>query len=329
MKKELEIAILCICLLIVGIASLNLTDYVYEEAQSDFLDDELSALHAVAYYSAQDEPVPETTAVPVMTDYTEQHTQEPAESIEDNPAEIQEYTADENIQDNIQVSIQDSMQDNTQDCSSVEDDIPVSTEEPSATAPAQTSEPSASSLSSLHAANSDCVAWITISDTRIDYPVMHKPDSVDYYMYRDFYGNESKRGTLFVSEICSLNSDNLIIYGHNMSSGAMFAGLTRYKDKSYGNSHRYITLETLSGVRKYELICALALSVDSGNDFRFYCFSHANSAYEFEAYMKQCLERAYYSTGVTAGYGDQLLTLVTCEYSHDNGRMLVVAKRIS
>lgn len=38
---------------------------------------------------------------------------------------------------------------------------------------------------------------------------------------------------------------------------------------------------------------------------------------------------ALYDTGVTAEYGDRLLTLSTCEYSRNNGRMVIVAKRIA
>ena len=36
-----------------------------------------------------------------------------------------------------------------------------------------------------------------------------------------------------------------------------------------------------------------------------------------------------YDTGVTAEYGDKLITLSTCEYSAQNGRLVVVAKRVN
>lgn len=308
MRKLIEVFLLGACLIMLAESTVNLTNYAHEEARSDALDEELNALHVVTDYSKE----PAETAVP---DATEKPVQTPVESVVESAGNAVE---DNLICENIQVGVQDNVQDNTQET------VTDNTRKPAAT------ESHVSSLDSLHAVNSDCVAWITISDTSIDYPVMHKPDSKDYYLHHDFYGNESKRGTLYLSEICNIDSsDNLIIYGHNMSSGTMFAHLTRYKDKSYGTSHRYIVLETLSGVRKYELICALAMSADDDSDFRFYDFSHANSAYEYDSYLTQCLNRACYSTGVTAQYGDQLLTLVTCEYSHENGRMLVVAKRIS
>lgn len=49
---------------------------------------------------------------------------------------------------------------------------------------------------------------------------------------------------------------------------------------------------------------------------------------DFEEYLKECRKRSLYDTGITAEYGDVLLTLSTCEYSHENGRFVVVAKRI-
>ena len=100
--------------------------------------------------------------------------------------------------------------------------------------PEQTPTPATVSegLLKLHSQNSDCIAWIKIPGTGIDYPVMYKPDSKDYYIHRDFYGKSSSRGSLYLSEICDIDrSDNLIIYGHNMKNGTMFAKLTRYKDQ--------------------------------------------------------------------------------------------------
>ena len=50
---------------------------------------------------------------------------------------------------------------------------------------------------------------------------------------------------------------------------------------------------------------------------------------EFNAYVGKCKELALYDTGVTAEYGDRLITLSTCEYSAQNGRLVVVAKKVN
>lgn len=184
-------------------------------------------------------------------------------------------------------------------------------------------------LLALREKNVDCIGWITIEGTPIDYPVMYRPNQADYYLHRDFYGNPSSAGSVYLAEICDPEaSDNLILYGHHMNSGKMFAALERYKKKSFYDEHRCIRFETLHGRETYEVIAALTTPVYTGHDFAFYRFATAKDAGEFDAYVAQCQARALYDTGRTAAYGDRLLTLATCEYSQKNGRMLVIAKRI-
>ena len=68
---------------------------------------------------------------------------------------------------------------------------------------------------------------------------------------------------------------------------------------------------------------------DSPESFKYYQFVNADTEDEFNAYITKCKELALYDTGVTAEYGDKLITLSTCEYSRNNGRMVVVAKKIA
>lgn len=182
-------------------------------------------------------------------------------------------------------------------------------------------------LLALHGENPDCIAWIQIEGTAVDYPVMYRPQEKNYYLHRDFYGNYAASGTLYLSEICDPEtSDNQIIYGHHMNSGTMFAALDQYKSREFYEEHPIITYRTLHGDEEYEIIAAFALPVGTGTDFSYYAFSDAESAAEYGAYVSECKERSYYDTGKTAEYGERLLTLSTCEYSHKNGRMVVVAK---
>ena len=55
----------------------------------------------------------------------------------------------------------------------------------------------------------------------------------------------------------------------------------------------------------------------------------AQSPEEFDAYIDKCKELSLYDTGVSAEYGDKLITLSTCEYSRTNGRLVVVAKKVT
>lgn len=204
-----------------------------------------------------------------------------------------------------------------------------------ASLPDETSEPTFlpiihSGLLALHERNPDCVAWITIEGTVIDYPVMYRPGQKNYYLHRDFNGKHVSAGTLFIAENCNPDSsDNVIIYGHHMNSGKMFAALNKYKKQSFYEEHKRIVYETLNGQETYEVMFAFTTPVYTGHDFAYYAFSKANSAEEYDAYISACRERALYDTGVTARYGEKLLTLSTCEYSQKNGRMVVVARRIN
>lgn len=184
-------------------------------------------------------------------------------------------------------------------------------------------------LLALHGENPDCIGWLTIPDTMIDYPVMYRPEEENYYLHRDFHGDYNANGCLFVSEICDPDtSDNLIVYGHHMNSGKMFAALEGYKDEDFYRGHARIMFNTLHGKETYQVIAAFSTPVYTGKDFAYYTFSKAGSWMEYQSFVQAVKKKSFYETGNTAEYGDKLLTLSTCEYSQRNGRMVVVAKRI-
>lgn len=183
----------------------------------------------------------------------------------------------------------------------------------------------------LYNMNSDMVGWISIDGTIINYPVMHRPDILNYYLYRDFYKKYSNGGSLYIREACDAQrpSDNVIIFGHNMkNSGTMFHELLDYTDKNFWQEHRYIRFDTLSERHTYEIVSVFKTSANAGHGFPYHLFVNAENEAEFDGFVKTCKDLAFYDTGVSASYGDKLITLSTCEYTLDNGRLVVVAKRI-
>ena len=185
-------------------------------------------------------------------------------------------------------------------------------------------------LLALHRENPDCIGWIQIEGTVIDYPVMYRPSEENYYLHRDFNGEYSANGCLFLSELCNpKTSDNLIIYGHHMNSGKMFAALDQYKDSAFYLEHPLISYDTLHGSETYQVFAVFCTPVYTGNDFPYYTFTKAEDAADYREYIKEVKERALYDTGISAVFGDKLLTLSTCEYSQRNGRVVVMAKKIS
>jgi sortase B len=181
----------------------------------------------------------------------------------------------------------------------------------------------------LHAENPDCIGWVQIEGTNINYPVMYRPDSTDYYLHRDFYGNYSASGTPYVAEQCDLlTSDNVTVYGHHMNSGSMFADLDKYKSQSYFEEHPLIRFDTIYGNGTYQIIAVFVTSVYGSDTFPYYAFTKAENASEYQEFVSTCKELSLYDTGMSAEYGDRLLTLSTCEYSRTNGRVVVLAKKL-
>lgn len=183
----------------------------------------------------------------------------------------------------------------------------------------------------LYKMNPDIVGWITIPHTRIDYPVMQKPEYTDYYLYRSFTKEYSNHGCIYAREVCDVftPSDNVTIYGHRMGDGTMFNALHDYADWDFYEDHRYITFNTLQERRTYEILAVFRISSTTDNPFQYHQFVDAADEQEFNDYVENCKQRSLYDTGVTAEYGDKLITLSTCEYTNLNGRLVVVAKLLN
>ena len=182
-----------------------------------------------------------------------------------------------------------------------------------------------------HEQNPDMAGWIEIEGTELSYPVMYTPDDVEYYLKRAFDKTDSAAGTPFIGYDCSLEprSDNLLLYGHHMKDGTMFTTILSYKDKSFWEEHPVIRFDTLYEIGNYEVMAAFYVTANVGNGhFEFYNFTNAGSAEEFTTFVDTSKEQSLYDTGITAEYGDDLITLSTCSYHSENGRFVVVARKI-
>ena len=158
-------------------------------------------------------------------------------------------------------------------------------------------------------------------------------DNPNYYLKRGFDKEYSSYGCPYVQENCDVlkPSDNVVIYGHHMNNGSMFADLEKFKDEDFWREHKTIAFNTLTEKNEYEILAVFKTVVytDSPEAFKYYRFTDAQSPEEFDAYIEKCKELSLYDTGVSAEYGDKLITLSTCEYSRTNGRLVVVAKKVT
>ncbi len=200
-------------------------------------------------------------------------------------------------------------------------------------------------MSEVYTLNEDSAGWVKIDGTVIDYPVMQTPADEQYYLNRDFDGKYSAYGCIIADTDSVIGSGtaaedytdgtrpstNIILHGHNMKNGTMFGGLDKYRDKGYEKSHSIIKFSSLYEDREYE-ICSVFLSQvykkNQTDVFKYYQFFNAESEDEFNDFYENIKKLAMYDTGVTASYGDEFITLSVCAYHVDNGRLVVVGKRI-
>ena len=188
-------------------------------------------------------------------------------------------------------------------------------------------------MAELYAQNPEIVGWIKIPDTVLDYPVMYTPDVPEKYIRHNFEGKRNAYGLPFVDGVCKMDpeSQNLIIYAHNMTNGTMFASLLEYEKEEYWREHPIIEFSTLYEERKYEIVAAFRDRVYYTHEdvFKFYQFIDAEDEAHFQEAVENYKEKAIYDTGVELEFDDKLITLVTCAYHHKYGRFVVVAREIT
>ena len=187
----------------------------------------------------------------------------------------------------------------------------------------------------LYEENNDMVGWIKIEGTKVNYPVMQTLDDPEFYLRTNFEKKESYSGLPFLDSRSDLTEKglNLLIYGHNMKSGAMFGQLPNYESKGFWQKHPIIQFDTLTEERRYEIM-AMFRSRQYNEDeddigFHYYEMIDLTEWSAFNSYVNQAKESSMIDTGVTASYGDEILTLSTCSYHTNAGTFVVIAKRIA
>lgn len=184
-------------------------------------------------------------------------------------------------------------------------------------------------LNALHKNNKDIVGWIKIDGTRIDYPVMQRKGSPEFYLRKNFKKQYSESGTPFLQYDSKIGkSKNYLIYGHNMKTGYMFHDLLKYKEHKFYKKHKIIHFETLKeGKCDYEVISAFKTET---YNFNYSNFGKIIDDKTYSKYMGIIKSLNGIKTNKKAQYPHQLITLATCSYHVDDhcGRFLVVGRKI-
>ncbi len=183
----------------------------------------------------------------------------------------------------------------------------------------------------LYAMNNDFFGWLKIDGTEINYPVMYTPDEPERYLHMNFDGDYSESGVLFIDGDCYPGGKHYIIYGHHMFNGSMFGNLPKYEDYDYYTSHKKVNFDTLTEQGEYEVVAAFyaqAYDVSETGVFKYYNYKSLADELTFNEYFAGVKAASIYDTGITPTFGDDILTLSTCNYHTEDGRFVVVARRV-
>ena len=155
----------------------------------------------------------------------------------------------------------------------------------------------------------------------------------DYYLRKDFYKKKSTAGTLYIEKHQTMEPKdiNIIIHGHNMHDGTMFADLKKFKKKDFYEEHKKLVYYTLEERQEYEIIAVFLSKIYNVGDkvFKYYKFYGEQDENSYKDYIKNIKKLSLYDIETTATYPEELITLSTCDYYAEDGRLVVVAKRVS
>ena len=186
-------------------------------------------------------------------------------------------------------------------------------------------------LEDLRKINPDICGWIKIDDTNIDYPVLFNPDDTDYYLLHNYKKEDSRYGSITVDARCtdSVKNKNVILHGHHMKDGQMFADLLKFDDFNFCKKHPLIQFDTTDSTAKWKIFSVFKTNTlpEQGEIFD-YCVTDFKNKNEFNEYVKEVKKRSIIDYPTDVKYTDQLLTLSTCSYEYKDFRTVVVARKL-
>ncbi len=166
----------------------------------------------------------------------------------------------------------------------------------------------------------DTVGWLYIPDTSINYPIMQGGDN-DFYLHHAYDGSSLHAGSIFLDYRCEnrfMNPVN-IVYGHNMRNGSMFAGLLRFADSAYFDSHRYGWLATPETVYRIDFFsCAKADMNDELYD----------GSTPVDEWLSHLSDISVVSENADFSGNDRFISLSTCSYEFENARTILTGKLV-
>lgn len=176
----------------------------------------------------------------------------------------------------------------------------------------------------LESINSDVAGWISLADSTIDYPIVYASDNETYLHYL-FDGTKNRAGAIFMDyrNTRGFTDRNIVLYGHHMKNGTMFADVENYKEQSYYDSHQVFVIETPTA--KYEMYPVAGILSNGSDD---YVSINFETDVDFLAYVNRFVSESTFQSNYSIEEGDQLMLLSTCSYDVADGRYALLGKLV-
>lgn len=182
----------------------------------------------------------------------------------------------------------------------------------------------------LYARNPDTVGWIT-TGCGVDYPILWRDNK--YYLDHDFDGVHSNSGSIFLDKRDNPEMDNdcLLIYGHNMRSGIMFGNLDDYRKLKQYKEEPFIRIQSAwepdERVYVYFSMFDASMNSDDASYIKITNFDFETPE-EKLTYLQTLAKRSMFELPIDLSAEDQIVCLITCSYTQDNGRFLLFAREL-
>lgn len=199
-------------------------------------------------------------------------------------------------------------------------------------------------VENLLAINPDVVGWLSIPGTNVSYPILQRrePDGNEFYLERNIKMQKAKAGSIFMDFRNNFdyvvdgkkeleNSDNLVVYGHNMHDYSMFGSLKHYVNNIYYyGEHPIVELNSNYKKYKYKIFGFIIVDIEDETETKFDYWNQLDFDDEraFYDYVNEIKRRTIRLNDVDIKYGDELLTLSTCNSTFSNGRLVVFARKL-
>lgn len=170
--------------------------------------------------------------------------------------------------------------------------------------------------------NHDYIGFLTIPDTNIEYPVVHRDNT--YYLNHDFYGEKSRHGTIFLDQSCDGADPVILIHGHHMKDKTMFGTLNDYKREAFRDGHRKIYLDLGNGNQTYVVFGAALVDLTQKSFFRYEQLPQTEK--ERTAYLQKLQDTSFwFDEHSIQECSGQIMVLSTCEYATEDQRLIIAA----